>query len=78
MRQLLQALMRIPEAEALAAAVETGGCPAAGPGLGGVHRTPGAGGAAGRGHAGLGRPRSRPEKLRRSGTAHQAQAPGQG
>ena len=39
MKQLLQALMRIPEAEALAAAVETGGCPAAVTGLGGVHRT---------------------------------------
>lgn len=39
MKQLLQALMRIPEAEALAAAVETGGCPATVTGLGGVHRT---------------------------------------
>ena len=39
MKQLLQALMRIPEAKALAAAVETGGCPAAVTGLGGVHRT---------------------------------------
>ena len=46
MRQLLQALMRIPEAEALAAAVETGGCPAAVTGLGGVHRTQIAGAAA--------------------------------
>ena len=31
--------MRIPEAEALAAAVDNGGCPAAVTGLGGVHRT---------------------------------------
>ncbi len=38
MEQLLQTLLRIPEAGALAAAVEGGGCPAAVTGLGGVHR----------------------------------------
>ena len=36
------------------------------------------GGYAGRGHARLGRPRRRPEELRRAGPAYQAQAPGQG
>ena len=38
MEQLLQTLLRIPEAGALAAAVEGGGCPAAITGLGPVHR----------------------------------------
>ena len=38
MEQLLQALLRIPEAEALAQAVEQGNCPAGVTGLGGVHR----------------------------------------
>ena len=38
MEQLLQTLMGIPEAGALAAAVEGGGCPAAITGLGSVHR----------------------------------------
>ncbi|MBD5162594.1 MAG: transcription-repair coupling factor [Oscillibacter sp.] len=39
MEQLLNYLLRIPEAEALAAAVENGGCPAAVTGLGAVHRS---------------------------------------
>ncbi|MBD5153629.1 MAG: transcription-repair coupling factor [Oscillibacter sp.] len=38
MEKLLEVLLRIPEAEALAQAVESGGCPAAVTGLGGVHR----------------------------------------
>ena len=38
MEQLLQTLLRIPEAGALAAAVEGGGCPAAVTGLAPVHR----------------------------------------
>ena len=38
MEQLLQALLGVPEAEALAQAVERGDCPAAVTGLGGVHR----------------------------------------
>ena len=38
MDRLLQALLTIPESEALASAVESGGCPAAITGLGAVHR----------------------------------------
>ena len=38
MEQLLETLLRIPEAEALAQAVEQGACPAAVTGLGGIHR----------------------------------------
>ena len=38
MERLLETLFTIPEAGALAAAVESGGCPAAVTGLGGVHR----------------------------------------
>ena len=38
MERLLEILLTIPETEALAAAVEGGGCPAAVTGLGGVHR----------------------------------------
>ncbi len=46
MEQLLQTLLRIPEVEALASAVESGGCPAAATGLGGVHRAQAAAAAA--------------------------------
>ena len=38
MKRLLEAFLTIPETEALASAVEGGGCPAAVTGLGGVHR----------------------------------------
>ena len=38
MERLLDTLFSIPEAKALAAAVDGGGCPAAVTGLGGIHR----------------------------------------
>ena len=38
MQQLLHTLLKIPEVEALSAAVERGGCPAAVTGLSPVHR----------------------------------------
>ncbi len=46
MESLLQSLLRIPEVEALASAVESGDCPAAVTGLGGVHRAQAAAAAA--------------------------------
>ena len=55
MEQLLQTLLRIPEAGALAAAVEGGGCPAAVTGLGGVHRAQLAAALAAEAGRGLGR-----------------------
>ena len=46
MESLLQSLLRIPEVEALASAVESGDCPAAVTGLGGVLRAQAAAAAA--------------------------------